>query len=99
MAKLAECLLRRKELHDKLERMSSIRTRDMFENRVKRVKVTDSVDEVIADVPKMTFAQFDAEYNFYSKQLRLVDAAIQQINWTAEVPSVDACFTDYEVKA
>lgn len=97
--KLAECLLRRKELQDKLSRMDQIRQRDLYEVRVKRIKVTDAIDEVTANVPKLTYAQFDAEYSHYARQLRLVDAAIQQVNWTAEVPNIDRCFEDYTAPA
>ena len=35
------------------------------------------------------------EYDHYAKQLRLVDAAVQQCNWTTEVDSVEDCFKDY----
>ena len=94
--KLAECLLRRKELQQKLDRMDSIHEKEIYEIRVKRVKVTDSVDEVTAAVPKMTYKEFDAEYSYYAKQLRLIDAAIQQVNWTAEVDNIDVCFSDFE---
>lgn len=83
--KLAEALLRRKELQGRLDRMGPIRQQDLYEVRVKRVQVTDSIDEVTAGVPKMTYAQFDQEYSHYAKQLRLIDAAIQRTNWTADV--------------
>ena len=95
MKKLAECLLRRKELQQQIDRMKGIHAKELFEVKIQRKKVTDDVDDIIASVPKMTFAQFDAEYRYYAKQLRLVDAAIQQINWTAEVDGVDECFKDY----
>lgn len=83
--KLAEALLRRKELQQKVDSLKHITLRDLFEPKVKRVKVTDSIDEVTAEVPKLQLNQVTAEYDYYAKQLRLVDAAIQQANWTTEV--------------
>jgi hypothetical protein len=94
--KLAECLLRRKELQQKLDRMGQIDAKDLFEVKVQRKNVTENIDDVIAQVPKMTFSEFESEYRHYAKALRLIDAAIQQVNWTAEVEGVDKCFQDYE---
>jgi hypothetical protein len=94
--KLAECLLRRKELQQKIDRMSTIDQKDLFEVRVQRKNVTESVDDVVAQVPKLTYAEFEAEYRHYAKALRLIDGAIQQVNWTAIVDDVDQCFIDYE---
>lgn len=93
--KLAEGLLRRKELQQKVDQLSMINGKDLFEVKVKRMKVTDSVDEVTATVPKIKAAQVTAEYDHYAKQLRLVDAAIQQANWTAEIEVQDHVMKDY----
>lgn len=98
MKKLAECLLRRKELQQKLDRMNQINAKDLYEVKAARKKVTDDIDDVIAQVPKMTFSQFEAEYRHYAKQLRLIDAAIQQTNWTAEVKEVENCFNDFNAE-
>ena len=83
--KLAEALLRRKELQAKVNQVSSFKTQNLFEQRVQRIKVSDGIDEVTANVPKLALEQVTAEYDFYARQLRLIDAAIQQVNWTAEV--------------
>jgi len=93
--KLAECLLRRKELQDKVDQLHKINIKDVFEMKVKRVNVTDNVDEVIANVPKLTASQVTAEYNFYAKALRNIDALIQQYNWTTEIPKAEEWFNDY----
>ena len=95
--KLAECLLRRKELQQKIDRMNQINEKDLFEVKAQRKNVTENIDDVVAMVPKMTFAEFEAEYRHYAKQLRLIDGAIQQVNWTATVDDVDGCFQDYEI--
>jgi len=94
--KLAECLLRRKELQQKVDQISPIRTADVYEVKVKRMNVTESVDDVTVTVPKLELNQVTAECDHYAKQLRLIDAAIQQANWTTEVDLVDECFTDYK---
>ena len=90
MAKqLAECLLRRKELQAKVDQVSAIKKADVFETKAKRVKVTDDVEDFIAEVPKLTLKQVTAEYDFYARELRLIDAAIQRANWTVDVDGVD----------
>lgn len=94
--KLAEALLRRKELQQKVDQLRQINVDGLFEVRVERKNVTDSVDDVAAKVPKITLAEITAGYDFYSKQLRLIDAAIQQANWTTEI-EVES-FKEHEVK-
>lgn len=93
--KLAEALLRRKELQEKLRNIEPIKRADIFETKVKRVNVTESIDDLTASVPKLTLSQVTAEYDHYAKQLRLIDAAIQQVNWTTEV-EVSGVMNDYE---
>lgn len=83
--KLAEALLRRKELQEKVNQIFPISIANVYETQVARVKVTDSIDNITAKVPKLTLAQVTAEYDFYARQLREIDAAIQQANWTTEV--------------
>ena len=83
--KLAEALLRRKELQAKVDQISSIKAQNIYDLRVQRIKITDSVDEVTANVPKLNLSQVTAEYDHYARQLRLVDAAIQQANWTSVI--------------
>lgn len=81
--KLAEALLRRKELTEKLRILSNFKDNHVFyQVRANRVKVTDGIDELSADFPKMTASQVTAEYDHVAKQLRLIDAHIQQANWT-----------------
>lgn len=95
--KLAEALLRRKELRDKLDRIGSIKGQDIFDIKVTRKAAHEGVDDVVATVPKLTLAEVTAEYDHYAKQLRLVDAAIQQANWTTNI-SVDYVMNDYGQK-
>lgn len=93
--KLAEALLRRKELNGKVDVLKSIQDRDLFQVMATRKPITDSIDDVIAQVPKLTASQVTAEFDFYARQLRLVDAAIQQANWTTEIAISDTVMGDF----
>ncbi len=86
--KLAEALLRRKELQGKVDVLKQIKDKDLFEVKAQRKQVTDNIDDIVAMVPKLTASQVTAEFDFYARQLRLIDAAIQQANWTTEVEAV-----------
>jgi hypothetical protein len=76
--KLAEALLRRKELQQKVDQLRQINQEGLFETVVERKNVTEAVDDVIARVSKITLPQVTAGYDYYAKHLRLIDAAIQQ---------------------
>jgi hypothetical protein len=93
--KLAEALLRRKELNDKIAQLKPINVQNLFETRATRKKVTEDIDDVIAKVPKITLAQVAAGYDWYAKQLRLVDAAIQQANWVTELEVGENVMKDF----
>lgn len=93
--KLAEALLRRKELQGKVDVLKQIQDKNLFEVRAQRKQVTDSIDDIIATVPKLTARQVTAEYDWHARQLRLVDAAIQQANWTCEIEVQETVMADY----
>lgn len=94
--KLAEALLRRKELQGKVDMLKQIKDKDLFEVKAQRKQVTDNIDDIVAMVPKLTASQVTAEFDFYARQLRLVDTAIQQANWTVEVEVQDTVMGDYK---
>lgn len=83
--KLAEALLRRKELAAKVQHLQPLQVRDMFEVKVKRQNVSDSIDDIVAQVPRISMAQATHAYDWHAKALRQIDALIQQANWTAEI--------------
>ena len=83
--KLAEALLRRKELQTKVDRLKNIDNKDLYELRTGRKPASEGIDDIVAQVPKVSFQQFTHTYDWHAKQLRLVDAAIQQANWTTEL--------------
>jgi hypothetical protein len=94
--KLAEALLRRKELQGKVDMLRHIQDKNLFEVKAQRRNVTESLDDIIAQVPKLTASQVTAEYDWHARQLRLVDAAIQQANWTCEVDVDQTVMSDYK---
>lgn len=97
--KLAEALLRRKELSQKLDSISHIKENQLFyQVRAKRVNVMEGIDEINADFPKLTLSQVIAEYDFVAKQLRLIDALIQQANWTTVLDVDPMVMEAYPVK-
>ena len=96
--KLAELLLRRKELKDLVAARVDIKVKDIFSTKTVRKNVTDNIDDITMTIPKLTFSQVVGEHDFYARQLRLVDALIQKTNWTAEVDTgAEDLFKAYEV--
>jgi hypothetical protein len=93
--KLAEALLLRKELQAKVDRLKAINTENLFEFKMQRLPVGDGIDDIKAQVPKISFQQFTHCYDWHAKQLRKVDAAIQQANWNTDVENVDDVAQDY----
>lgn len=93
--KLAEALLRRKELNEKVERLRSIDNRELFETRTSRKPAAEGIDDIIAEVSKISFQQFTHCYDWHAKQLRKVDALIQQANWSTELETQDDVMGDY----
>lgn len=83
--KLAELLLRRKELQQKVDQLRSIKDKDLYEVQTQRRKAHENVDDIVMAVPRLQASQVTAEYDFYAKSLRLVDASIQQANWATDV--------------
>lgn len=96
--KLAEALLRRKELQGKVDVLKQIKDKDLFELRAQRKQVTESLDDIVAQVPKLTASQVTQEHDWHARQLRLIDAAIQQANWTCEITVGDEVMNDYKPK-
>lgn len=81
--KLAEALLLRKELQENLNVLRNFKDNQLYyEIRGQRVKVMEGLEDVNANYPKLNSSQVPAEFDFVAKQLRLVDALIQQANWT-----------------
>lgn len=93
--KLAECLIRRKELEQKVDLLKRVDAQALYEVKANRVKVTDSLEDIVAHVPKLTASQVTREHDWHARQLRLIDAAIQQANWTCDVELPESVMSDY----
>lgn len=93
--KLAEALLLRKELQAKVDRLKAIDNKAMFETKTGRGACQDGFNDMIAEVSKISFQQFTHCYDWHAKQLRRVDAAIQQANWATDVQVDDEASKDY----
>lgn len=93
--KLAQALLKRKELQEKVDQLRKIREEDWTEIRTGRVKVSDGVDQFTASVPKVPLSKLTAGYDWYAKRLREIDGLIQQANWSTEIELEDPTILDY----
>lgn len=93
--RLAEALLRRKELQEKVDQLRPINKEGLFETRIRRQNVTENVDDVAATVPKISMQQVAHAFDWHAKQLRRVDAAIQQANWNTELDVDQEVMADY----
>ena len=93
--KLADALLRRKELQQKVDQLRNIKNSDVFEVVMQRRQVSESVDDITAQVPKCELNQVTREYDYYANKLRLIDAAIQQLNWTTDIECDSMVWKDY----
>jgi len=91
--KIAQGLLLRKQLEKKVAQLEPIREmgdRGMFETKTKRINISDQMDEISIQSPRVTLADVTAEYDKYASALRKLDAAIQQANWEFDLNFTDA---------
>jgi hypothetical protein len=86
--KIAEALLLRKQLEQKVEQLRPIKLRGdegMFETKVERRKVSEDVDEATIMVPRVNLSDITKQYDHYATELRKIDASIQRANWEFDV--------------
>lgn len=86
--KIAEALVLRKHLAEKVEQLKPLKINGdngLFELKTERVKVSDEVDEVKLQIPKVQLSEVTKQYDMYSKALRELDTAIQSANWEYNV--------------
>lgn len=93
--KLADALLRRKELQQKVDQVRSIKEADIFENVMQRRQVNEQMDDITGKVAKLDLNQVTKEYDYYANKLRLIDAAIQQLNWTVDIEVSSFVWKDF----
>jgi len=86
--KIAEALLLRKQLESKVKQLEPLKLqgdKGMFELQTKRMNVSENVDEVKMQLPRITLADVTETYDHYASELRKLDASIQKANWENEV--------------
>ena len=86
--KIAQALLLRKQLEKKVAQLEPIKQMGdggLFETKVKRVNVTEQMDEVTIQAPRITLAEATKEYDKYASSLLKLDASIQKANWEFDV--------------
>lgn len=93
--KLADALLRRKELQQKVDQIRSVKQADVFENVIQRKQVNENIDDILGKVAKLELNQVTKEYDYYANKLRLIDGAIQQLNWTVDIEVNDKVWVDF----
>jgi len=93
--KLADALLRRKELQQKVDQVRGIKNAEVFEDIIQRRQVNDQVDDIVGKVAKLDLNQVTKEYDYYANKLRLIDAAIQQLNWTVDIDVNSLVWKDF----
>lgn len=93
---LASALLRRKELQQKVDQLKQINVKDMFEVKAQRRQVTDSIDDIVAQVPKLKPEEVTAAFDWHARRLREIDLAIQQANHTTQLEIGDSIMEDYK---
>ncbi len=94
--KLADALLRRKELQQKVDQIRKIKEDNIYEFVFERKQVNDQLDDIRAKVPYLQLNQVTDEYDYYANKLRLIDAAIQQLNWTTEITVNGLVWVDFK---
>jgi hypothetical protein len=92
---LAEALLLRKDLQGKVDRLRPIDQKAIYETKVARRSAAEGIDDIVVAVPKLSFQQFTAAFDWHAKQLRRVDAVIQRANWDTSVEIPDEAGQDY----
>lgn len=95
---LASALLRRKELQQKVEVLKQIEAKALFEVKAKRMNVTDNLDDIIAQVPKLKPEEVTAAFDWHARRLREVDLAIQQANHATQIEIPSVVMEDFETK-
>jgi hypothetical protein len=91
--KIAQALLLRKQLEEKVEQLKPIKSmgdQGIFETKVKRINVTEQMDEVSIQTPRTTLDDVTKTFDKYASALRKLDASIQKANWQFDVDFTDS---------
>lgn len=86
--KLAKALNLRKQLAAKVEQLKPIKIQadqGLFVVKTTRQQLSDTVDNAVITIPRVTLADVTKTYDHYATQLRKLDDAIQETNWKTEL--------------
>lgn len=86
--KIAEALMLRKQLEAKVAQLTPLKQmgdNGVYTVQTKRTNVSESVDEITTQVPRITLEELTKEYDHYATELRKIDSSIQQANWAYDV--------------
>jgi len=90
--KIAELLIYRKTVVAKVAQLTPIKhfgDNGAFDTKVLRKNISDSVDEVSIQTPRVTLSDLTESYDHFAAELRRIDTAIQKANWETEVAFVE----------
>lgn len=93
---LASALLRRKELQAKVDQLKAINVKELYEVKAQRRQVTESIDDIVAQVPKLKVEEVTAAFDWHARRLREIDLMIQQANHATVVEVGDTVMDDYK---
>ena len=84
--KIAEALLLRKNLEQKMSKVEIFKDAELYEVKTFRKQIKEGeIEEITTKVPKISLKEIMEEYNVISKKVRQLDASIQKANWDCSV--------------
>lgn len=90
--KIAEALLLRKHLAQKVKQLEVVKLQGdqglfqvQFQRKPVSTNTNEVLDEIAAQVPKVSMKEFTKEYDLYASELRKIDTALQQANWKYDI--------------
>lgn len=94
---LGRLLNRRKELLSVLAGKinAALLPANLTETKTKRIKITDGLETLIAQVNKISVSEAFREVNFYLNQFYAIEEAIQETNWSQQIQAEVSNFAAY----
>jgi 3-methyladenine DNA glycosylase AlkC len=68
----------------------------LYEVKAQRRQVTESIDDIVAQVPKLKPEDVTAAYDWHARRLREIDLVIQQANHATVVEVGDTVMDDFK---
>ena len=93
---LAAALLRRKELNAKVAQLHEIDKKELYEIKLQRRQINETVDDIAAQVPKLKPEDVTSAYDWHARRLREIDLIIQQANHATIVEIGEEVMADYK---